>query len=71
MRARKARPFGRRRKPYAGPQRRYSGLKGMLNWRTAGWQTGGARVLHRGHAVYILVESVEKATDNGSASLLC
>ena len=30
-----------------------------------------AVVLRRGHAAYILVESVEKPTDNGSASLLC
>jgi hypothetical protein len=29
------------------------------------------QVLRRGHAAYIVVESVEKATDNRSASLLC
>jgi hypothetical protein len=29
------------------------------------------RVLHRGHAAYILVEPVEKPTDNRSASLFC
>jgi hypothetical protein len=29
------------------------------------------RVLHRGHAAYIVVESVEKPTDRGSRSLLC
>jgi hypothetical protein len=34
-------------------------------------QCGDRQVLHRGHAAYILVESVEKPTDSGSASLLC
>jgi hypothetical protein len=43
-----------------------AGLKASsFGSRPRGW------VLHHGHAVYILVESVEKPTDNGSASLLC
>jgi hypothetical protein len=37
--------------------------------RLKGAQDDG-RVLRRGHAAYILVESVEKPTDNRSASLL-
>jgi hypothetical protein len=48
------------------PHRRVSGPEGR-------YPADGRRrpVLRRGHAAYILVEAVEKPTDNGSASLLC
>ena len=68
MWARKARPFIR---PREGSRRRQPAALFLGEERRSCGRRPACPVLHHGHAAYILVESVEKPTDNGPASLLC
>jgi hypothetical protein len=59
-----------KKSPHATSQRRRPpGAGRTLSGRSPARDDG--RVLRRGHGVYILIESVEKPTDNSVASLFC